>query len=165
MSTLDQIRDGFHHAWDSLAEGWNSLRQRASHALTQFSPGKTQAEFEPSSERLLENASRWALLAAEVKEDDKQVQVRLEAPGMEPDDFEIQVINNVLVVSGDKQVEREQTSGRYYLLERAYGSFERAIQLPAEVEEDDAKASYRRGVLAISLPKKQQRSVRRIEIS
>jgi HSP20 family protein len=162
MSTLSQIREGFSHAWNSLAEGWHDLRERASHALTHFQLKKSEAESDDG--KAVYSASRWGLLAAEVGEDDKQVLVQLEAPGMEPGDFEIQVVDNYLVVRGEKRLEREAYQGHYYMMERAFGSFERAIPLPAEVDESRASAKYRRGILRISLPKSQRSRMRRIEV-
>lgn len=162
MSTLSQLKEGLSQALSSLAEGWHELREKASHALTRFHPGKSEQE--SADGQLISSASCWSLLAAEVIEDDKQVTIKLEIPGMEPGNFEIQVIDNYLVVRGEKQVEREAHRGRYYMMERAYGSFERAIPLPVEVEESGASASYRRGVLRIVLPKSQRSGRRRIEV-
>ncbi len=161
MSTLDQIRHGFQNAIESLTEGWRALRERASQALTRFThhPKGGGAE-----DQLMASASRWGLLAAEVKEENDKVIVKLEVPGMEPDNFEIEVINDILVVRGEKTAEREESSGRYYLLERAYGAFERALQLPAPVDENRAEATYRKGVLTIQLPKAHPHGRRRITI-
>jgi HSP20 family protein len=91
--------------------------------------------------------------------------VNLEVPGMEAGDFDIEVVEDLLVIRGEKRVEREDTGGgRYFLLERAYGAFERAIHLPAEVEQDRAEANYRRGVLSVSLPKRNRHWSRRVSV-
>jgi HSP20 family protein len=118
---------------------------------------------ETAEEQVMENASRWGLLAAEVKEDEKTVTIRLEAPGMEANDFDLEVIDNVLIIRGEKRVEREQSDGRYYIMERAYGRFERALPLPTEVDESKAHAKYQRGVLWVSLPKA-QKTKHRVEV-
>ncbi|HEB97804.1 MAG TPA: Hsp20/alpha crystallin family protein [Sedimenticola thiotaurini] len=160
MSTLQQIRKGMSRALESLQEGWQQLRERASNALTRFSPNMGDAEH-----RELEAASpRWGLLAAEVREDDDELVVRLEVPGMEKDQFDISLYDDVLVVRGEKHIQREETRGRYHIMERAYGRFERAIPLQAEVDIDRAKAKYKRGVLSIRLPKANRRVRRRIEV-
>ncbi|ABA59184.1 Hsp20/alpha crystallin family protein [Nitrosococcus oceani] len=156
MSPLEQIHKGASRAWDYLTEGWHHLRERANQALTQFTPATQGGQLETMEDQVMENASRWGLLAAEIKEDDKAVTVRLEAPGMEAGDFDIEVMNNALVIRGEKRVEREQSDGRYYVMERAYGRFERVLPLPAEVTESGSQAKYRRGVLWISLPKTRQ---------
>jgi len=165
MSTLDQMRDGFHHTVDYLAEGWHTLRQHATHALTRFTPQQKAGELETVEDQLMKKSAGWGFLAAEVKEEDDKVLVRLEIPGMDHDSFEIHVVDDVLVVRGEKQVEREENTGRYYLLERAYGAFERAVQLPAEVDEDKAEAKYKRGVLYLTFPKTQHRTYRRIAVT
>ena len=72
---------------------------------------------------------------------------------MEREDFTVQVVDDVLVVQGQKRSKREETRGRYHVLECAYGRFERAIALPAAVDPDAAAATYRRGVLTVDLPK------------
>ncbi len=162
MSTLQQIRKGVNRALESLQEGWQHLTERASNALTRFSPnvGETKGE-----ERQLEAAAmRWGLLAAEVQENDKEVIVRLEVPGMEKDQFDIGLYDDVLVVRGEKHIQREESKGRYYVMERAYGRFERAIPLQTEVDVTRASAKYKRGVLTIRLPKSARVAQRRISV-
>jgi HSP20 family protein len=165
MSTLDQLRDGLSRAWESLAEGWTHLRDRASYALTRFNPVRRGNALETADEQLVFNAARWGLLPAEVSESVDEVIVRLEMPGMEREDFDISVAGDVLVVRGEKRLKREQRDARYTVLECAYGSFERAIPLPAPADEARAKASYRNGVLCVTLPKIAAVRARRIPIS
>jgi HSP20 family protein len=165
MSTLDQIRHGFHHAWDSLAEGWHALRQRASHALTRFTPVDSADQTQTPSGQLMQHAAHWAILAGELVETGEHIVIRLEAPGMNPNDFEIEVVDDILVVRGNKHIDASALKGRYYLLERAYGAFERAFHLPAQVDPNQASAQYSRGVLSVALPKTDQRISRRITVS
>ena len=164
MSSLDQVRHGLNRLWDNLAEGWQNLRERASQAMTRFAPLRSSSTLETAEERFIRSASRWGLLTAELSEDDQQVRVRLEAPGMEAGDFDLSVVDNHLVIRGEKKVQREQSEGRYYMMECAYGSFERALPLPAPVDEDRATAKYKRGVLTITLPKIQVGATRRITV-
>jgi HSP20 family protein len=63
------------------------------------------------------------------------------------------VLDNMLIVRGEKRMQREREDGNYHIVECAYGSFERAIPLPAEVDANKAKADYKRGVLKVELPK------------
>ena len=154
MATLQQFRQGLESAWSNVVEGWRRLTERASSALTRFNlPGQRGGE-----ENQVELAAQrrnlgWGLLAAEVLDDDRRVLVRLEAPGMQKDDFDIRVIDDFLVVRGQKKLERETTEGHYHIVECAYGNFERAIPLPCDVDQDRAAATYSRGVLTIELPK------------
>ncbi len=164
MSTLNELRDSFGHALDHLAEGWHELRRKASQALTRFHPTQASAGSAPAEARLLDRTARWSFLAAEVSESDTEVAVAIEAPGMSPDSFDIQVMDDVLVIRGEKRMEQEGHHGRYYVLERAYGSFERAIPLPANVDASGARAKYRRGVLRVTVPKSAAVRQRRIEV-
>ena len=165
MNTLDRLTDNLTRAWDNLAEGWQQLRERAGAALTHFAPsGRERNGIETRDEQVLRRASRWGLLAAELRETPTDLRVRLEAPGMEADQFDIRVADGVLYVRGEKQVQRESREGRFHILECAYGSFERSIPLPLAVDDAAAKASYRRGVLDITLPKVPQPSAKRITV-
>jgi HSP20 family protein len=132
-----------------------------------FSPGgrdRGLADTQQARELALRSAG-WGVLACEVFDDDDRVIVRLEAPGMEKDDFDLQVQDDYLVVRGEKQMARERSEGGYRISECAYGSFERAIPLPAGVETDGASASYRRGVLRVDLPKSTQHRRRSISVN
>ena len=93
------------------------------------------------------------------------VTVRIEVPGMERGDFDLDVVEGYLVVRGEKRVASDRHEGRFHVMECAYGSFERAVPLPAEVDSRKAEAHYRRGVLTVSLPKHQRVTRRRIPIS
>lgn len=163
MSTLDELREGLSHAWQQLAEGWGELSHRAGQALTRFRPVSSD-RVDAVTERLQPRSADWGLLPAEVREEKGAVEVRLEVPGMEPDAFNLHVVDGYLVIRGEKCLEREDSQGRFYLLERAYGRFERAIPLPAEVDDSRATAKYRRGVLRIRLPKLEPGGARRIRV-
>jgi len=104
------------------------------------------------------------VLAAELHDEDDRIVVRLEAPGMEKDDFDIEVNEQWLRVSGEKRVERQHSEVRYHIVECAYGRFERSIPLPEPVQSDGAKARYRCGVLTIELPRQAARRRRSIPV-
>lgn len=160
MNTFDQIRNGFGNAWHNLSEGWQHLSDRATHALTRFNPVHGTG-----STTELSHASRWGFLAAEVHEDNANINVKLEVPGLEPSDIDIEVRGNAVLVRGEKRSQSERESGRYHITECAYGSFERTIPLAQTVDQENAKASYKNGVLEISLPKSEQTRKNRIKIS
>lgn len=164
MSNLDQVRSGVGRLWENLSDGWHQLRQRASQAVTRFNPHSKSGDVETSEEQVLQQTSRWGLLPADIIVDEAEIVVRLEAPGMEPGNFEIEVREGLLVVRGEKRLERERREGRYHLMERAYGSFERAIALPTEVDDSRAQARYKNGVLTITLQKSERARARRIEV-
>jgi len=165
MATLQQISEGVGEAWDTLMDGWRRLYRRAAGAITRFGPGGGRpADDTRQARELALRSSGWGVLACEVFDDNDQVIVRLEAPGMEKDDFDLQVVDDCLVVRGEKQMQRERTEGGYRISECAYGSFERAIPLPCEVETGQASASYRRGVLRVTLPKSARHRRRSINV-
>ncbi len=159
MSTLDQIREGLSRAWDSITEGWRELREMAAEALTRFHPSPEGTDALPQRRSV-----RWGLLAAEVTDEDQDVVVKLEVPGMSSEDFDLEVVGDVLVVRGEKRVSWDNRSGNFYVSERAYGRFERAVRLPAPVDETGAKARYDAGVLTVRLPKVEPKRRSRITI-
>ena len=164
MKTWQQFNDELSDAWGNLMDGWRKLYRRASRALTRFTPGRGGQLSRAESQQLAVRSAGWGVLACEVFDDDERVTVRLEAPGMDRDDLELQVLGDRLLVRGEKQMEQERSEGGYYITECAYGSFERVIPLPAEVDADQASASYRQGVLRVELPKTAPRRRRNIRV-
>ncbi len=150
MSTLEDLRGGITHFWDSVADGWRHLVSRASGALTRFRP--SQSKDNTSLPDVIQD-SEWGLLATDLLDNDDKIVVRLEAPGMEQSDFDIAVHDDMLIVRGEKHYQNERSEGGYQIAECAYGTFERAIPLPQNVDGSQAKAKYRRGVLRIEMPK------------
>ncbi len=164
MSTLHQLREGLNEVWETFAEGWQRLYQRAAGAITRFTPGKKATNEPDESQEISIRSSGWGVLASEVFDDGDEIIVRLEIPGMDKNDLDIQVQDEHLVIRGERKVEREHKEGKYYVTERAYGQFERAIPLPDEVDADKAKASYKRGVLTVKCPKSENRRHKKIMV-
>ena len=108
----------------------------------------------------------WNYPTIDIKENDKQVVIEAELPGMDEKDISIALSNNVLSISGEKKQEKEEKKGTYYHAERSYGSFHRDIPLHCEVEDEKVQASFKKGVLKITLPKTQeaQREIKSIPI-
>ena len=163
MSTFDQVKEGLTRAWHTVIEGWRELVDHAGDALTRFHP-RHGGEVQTAADRVVQQSPRWGVLAAEVSVDADSVHVDIEVPGMDPQDFQISVREDVLVISGEKRVSRERRDGQYHVLERAYGAFERAVRLPVEVDEGGANASYEHGVLRVTLPRSAAHRARRIEV-
>ena len=162
MDPLRGLREGVNEAWESLLEGWQRLYRQAAGAITRFRAGGAEPE---TTHEMQRRSAGWGVLAAEVFDDSDKVVVRLEAPGLDPDDFQLEVIDDTLVVSGHKRIERERTEGQYRISECAYGSFERSVPLPDEVDSSRAAARYRQGVLRVELPKTGRGRRRRIEVA
>ena len=95
---------------------------------------------------------KWAP-AIDVAESENEVTVRAEVPGIDPDDLSVTLTGNQLVLSGEKKEEKEDKGKNFYRMERAYGSFQRSVPLPVEVEADKVEAKFKKGVLTITLPK------------
>ncbi|PPE66704.1 Hsp20/alpha crystallin family protein [Caldimonas caldifontis] len=153
--TMKNLREGFDSLWDSLSEGWTRLRDSARGALTRFNAGD-QANL-PDRSRIddshFTSSQGWALIGGDVYEDENRLVVRLEVPGMDKKDFDVQVRDDLLIVRGEKRFEQESSDGRWRVLQCAYGSFERSVPLPVAVKAEQAQARYRDGVLRIELPK------------
>lgn len=165
MSTLEHFRHGLEHFRDGIAEGWQQLRERAGQALTRFNPIRHSAsDVETADEQMMLRGARWGLLTAELQERDKELIIRLEAPGMDANDFSISVEADHLIIQGDKHAQRQHKEGHYHITECAYGHFERRVPLPVGVDESRASASYRNGVLILTLPKRPGHQRRRIEV-
>jgi HSP20 family protein len=103
--------------------------------------------------------------SVELGETEQEIRVTAELPGLEEKDVEIVVAEDVLILRGEKRAEAED-KGRGYS-ERSYGSFERRIGLPRGVEQDKANATFKNGVLTITLPKSAaaNENVRRIPVN
>jgi len=89
----------------------------------------------------------------DVSETDTAMQVTAELPGMEEKDIQLTLENDTLVISGEKKNDVEEKSKNFHRVERSYGSFQRVIPLVSEIEQDKVEASFRNGVLNITLPK------------
>jgi HSP20 family protein len=100
----------------------------------------------------------------DVNEDDKQIRVQAELPGLDENDIELSLHDNVLTIEGEKKEEREETNeGRTYS-ECRYGHFRREIPLSAEVETDKVDATFKKGVLTVTLLKTPQAQAERKRI-
>lgn len=103
----------------------------------------------------------------DVSETDDFVRVEADVPGLDEKDIDVTLSNNVLTISGEKKEEREEKKKDFYRVERSYGSFKRAIPIRAEVDPAKIKATLKKGVLKIELPKTPaaKKDVKRITVS
>jgi HSP20 family protein len=102
--------------------------------------------------------------AVDVSETPEAVTVNAELPGMGPEDVEIHVENNYLILHGEKKSESEEKKENAVHRECAYGSFSRSIPLPAEIQADKVTAKFKNGVLKVILPKSEKAQTKRITI-
>lgn len=99
--------------------------------------------------------------AIEVTERDGKYRVRAELPGLSPDDVRVEVVNNALVIQGERKVEHEEERGGVRRTEREYGVFYRSIPLPEGADLDHAGAKVQNGILEVTIPVPQQKENRR----
>jgi HSP20 family protein len=95
----------------------------------------------------------------DVTEDNENLYVHAEIPGVEKKDLKLNVSGDVLTISGEKKTEQRDEKKNYYRVERNYGSFSRSFTLPAEVIVDKISADYKDGVLTITLPKTEEAKI------
>lgn len=119
--------------------------------------------FGPGRRALRPLEEEW-LPAVDVSETADKITVKAEIPGMEAKDIEISMVGDTLTIKGEKKAEREEKDENYHLVERSYGSFSRAMKLPAVVDSDKVEATYKNGVLTVVLPKKEEVKPKAIEI-
>lgn len=91
--------------------------------------------------------------AIDVAEDENSIQVRAEVPGCKAEDIDISVYGNTLTISGEKKMKEEKKEKGYYHVESSYGTFRREITLPTDVDSEKVDATYKDGVLSITMPK------------
>lgn len=102
------------------------------------------------------STTNTTLPAVNIKEDADGFEVEMSAPGLEKEDFNIELNNNLLTISSEKKVEEETKEGqRFTRREFSYQSFCRSFNLPETVEHDKIEAKYENGVLKLTIPKKE----------
>ena len=149
--------------WPSL----ESLRKEIDHLFDNFgrnfwrSPFRAFGEFDP-----FWSTKAAAEPAVDIAESDKGYELTAELPGMDEKNIDVRIVNGGLTIKGEKKDEREEKTKDYHLAERRYGSFERHLRLPAGVDADKIEASFSKGVLTVTLPKKveAQKPAKRIEV-
>lgn len=107
----------------------------------------------------------WRLSVDVIEEDDRYLLVA-DLPGMKPEDVNIEVVDDVLTVSGERTESEEEKKRNFVRRERRWGSFKRSMTLPQGVTADDVEATFTDGVLEVSIPKPsaEEREARKIEI-
>lgn len=102
--------------------------------------------------------------SADLVEEANAFEVRMDLPGMQAKDIQIQVEGNVMTVSGKREEEKEEKGKTYHRMERRSGSFSRSISLPCKVNPDEVAAEYTHGVLTVKLPKCDETPAKKIAV-
>src|SRR5215210_2501040 len=108
-------------------------------------------------------SSTW-LPAVDVWETEEELVLSFDLPGISEDKLAVELDDNVLTVSGERERAEEQSDDRFYRFERRFGTFTRSVTLPAGVSEDSIKADYRDGVLEVRVAKPEDPKPKRIQI-
>src|SRR6266480_2022558 len=101
----------------------------------------------------------------DIYENKDQIVLEAELPGMNREDFDLLIENNIITLRGERRFEKKEDSDNYHRVERSYGAFTRSFTLPQSVSAEGATAEYQNGVLRVALPKREETKARRIEIS
>ena len=124
-------------------------------------------DFDRFFDNVWENAtpsrSAW-YPSVDISEGEEAIAVTAEIPGLKAEDIKVSVTNNVLTIEGEKKEEKREDQKQVHRVERTYGSFRRAFRLSSAVDPDRITASYRDGVLSLSLAKAETAKKREIEI-
>jgi len=103
--------------------------------------------------------------AIDVSENEKEVVVHAEIPGMQAKEIDIFLDGKILTIRGERKQKKEDKDKCYHRIERRYGTFSRSYELPANVDADKVKAEYKAGVLTLSLPKTKEQTVKKIVVN
>jgi HSP20 family protein len=155
-------------AQTNLPDVWQSFRSEMDRLFDRFGRGFGF----PSLRRMFDMEPAWrssfsfSMPAIDMSEDDKAYNIAAELPGMEAKDIDVSVTGDMLVLKGEKRQEKEENDKNFHFSERAYGSFQRAFELPASVDRSKVAADFSKGVLTITLPKttEAQKPAKKIEV-
>lgn len=111
-----------------------------------------------------EGSEGWTL-PLDIIEQEDSILVRASAPGVQPEDLDISIKDNVLTIKGETSAAQDAAEERYRLRERRFGSFQRTLRLPESVNTDGADTHYEHGVVTITLPKSEAKKARRLTIN
>lgn len=140
--------------------------------LTRWEPVREMMTLREAMDRLFDDAFTRPLSmsggsivpAVDLYQDDDNVVVKAVLPGLKADDVQLSITADVLTLRGEFKQNTEQKEKTYHIREQRFGSFERAIMLPTDVEADKAKADFENGVLTVTLPKAETVKPRTISI-
>lgn len=102
--------------------------------------------------------------SADLIEGDNAFEIRMDVPGLEAKDIEVQVHGNAVTISGQRKEEKEEKGKTYHRVERRTGSFSRTMSLPCNVNEEEVAAEYTKGVLTVKLPKCEDAKAKKIAV-
>jgi len=153
-----------------VPEQWRTALERVydkiGHFLTRLAPWKKpEASLERITADTIPGFMQFGGPLVDLHESSGELIIRAEVPGLNKDDFSVEVVGRRLTIKGEKKILRERKGGDGCLIsECRYGSFARTLQLPYEIDEKTINADLRHGVLTIRIPKPEQERHSRIRV-
>ena len=141
-------------------------------SITRFEPFRGVSSLQNQINRLFNEAfdrseegslTPWAP-AVDIYETEQELVVKADLPDVKPEDLDIRVENNVLTIRGERKFEKKVSEDKYLRVERAYGSFSRSFSLASTVNAEAIKADYKDGVLALTIPKREEAKPKQIKV-
>ena len=139
--------------WDPFNE-LRRMQETMNHLWRGFGTSTTEAQ----------EMETWAVPLDVVQQGDNFI-IRASIPGVNPDNIDVSIEDNVLTIRGHSAHEAEHKEGNYLMRERRSGSFYRALRLPDTVDTDQAQPHYEHGVLTITIPKAESKKARHLKVS
>ena len=103
--------------------------------------------------------------SVDIYENEGEIVLEAELPGMKREDFEVTIENNVITLKGRREFEKKEEGDNYHRVERAYGTFTRSFSLPRTVSAESTSADFKNGILRVTLPKKEEAKARKIKVT
>ncbi len=137
--------------FESFFHGMDALQKQMDLLFEDFWKGSGHSS-------LMSNPRNFALVNPRLDEteDDKAFHVKIELPGMDQEDVDITLSDGLLIIRGEKKQEEEDRGKDFYRSERTFGAFRRTLPIPVDVDESKIEASFKKGVLNITLPKTEE---------
>lgn len=157
-------------------------KEKETKAVTPWRPFTDMSRWERDMDRMMEDffgrrARPWwpenwfrrgemdvSAPALDVFEDKDDVVIKAELPGIDKENIEVNLTDNMLTIKGEKKKEEEVKEENYYRCERSYGSFVRSVELPKAVHADKVKASFKNGILEVRVPKTEEAKAKEIKV-
>src|SRR5947209_6515669 len=154
LTTFKEIRTmTYITRWEPFRE-LNSLQSQMNRLFQDFGRG--------SQDELM---TTGFIPAVDVYEDEQNLTLSLEVPGLDEKDIDIRLENNQLTVRGERRFEKEQKEENFHRIERRYGSFSRSFTLPNTIDTENVNASYENGVLKLELAKREEAKPKQIKVN
>ncbi|MGA8490860.1 MAG: Hsp20/alpha crystallin family protein [Terriglobales bacterium] len=141
--------------WDPFRE-LNTLQDRMNRLFRDSVAGETQDQ---------PLATSAFAPPVDVYEDEHNITLKIEVPGIDEKDIDVRVENNTLTVHGERKFEKDEKEENFRRVERQYGSFTRSFTLPTTVDAEKVSANYDKGILKISLAKKAEAKPKQIKVN